>query len=127
MSRFLKNLDLSSLNCLSLLYLWFPPTFFFDWLRWVFAAVRGLSLAVESRGYSVAAVGGLSMASSVAEHRQALEQVGFSSFGLRAPELGGSSCGAQAYLSFPTYKLLLSSICACPFQPHTLHVITIFH
>ena len=47
--------------------------------------MRGLSLAVESRGYSVAAVGGLSMASSVAEHRQALEQVGFSSFRSTAP------------------------------------------
>ena len=29
------------------------------WLCWVFGAERGLSLAVESRGYSLAAISGL--------------------------------------------------------------------
>ena len=43
--------------------------FFFFWLRWVFVAVRGLSLVAASGGYSVAVRGLLiAVASLVAEH-----------------------------------------------------------
>ena len=51
------------------------PNFFFKiylfiyWLRWVFVAVRGLSLVVASGGYSVAVRGLLiAVASLIVEH-----------------------------------------------------------
>ena len=75
------------------------------WLRWVFVAVRGLSLVAASGGYSVAVRGFLiAVASLVAEHRlqalgfQLLSHSGFSSCGSRALERRLSSCGAWAQL-----------------------------
>ena len=47
-----------------------PELIFFFWLHWVFIAACGLSLVVESGGYSLAAVHGLLIAvASVVEHR----------------------------------------------------------
>ena len=76
---------------------------FIFWLHWVFVAVRGLSLVVESGGYSSLGWAGFSLrcfsccgaralgtqASVVVAHR-------LSSCGLRAREHRLSSCGAQA-------------------------------
>ena len=56
---------------------------FIFWLRWVFVAVRRLSLVVASRGYS-------SLRSTGSRHAC------FSSCGLGALERRLSSCGAQA-------------------------------
>ena len=59
-------------NCCLLLFFFKHPfkTFICLWLYWVFIAVRGLSLVVASRGYSLVAVCELLtvVASLVAEH-----------------------------------------------------------
>ena len=46
------------------------PNYIFFWLHWVFIAACGLSLVVESGGYSLVAVYGLLIGvASVVEHR----------------------------------------------------------
>ena len=58
--------------------------FFFFWLCWVFVAVKGLSLVVVSRGYSlVAMLGFLIVVASLVVER-GLWSVGFSNCGTQA-------------------------------------------
>ena len=70
------------------------------WLRWVFVAVRGLSLVVVSGGYSSLRCTGFSCCRARALGTQAsvVAARGLSSCGLRAVEYRLSSCGAQAQL-----------------------------
>ena len=63
---------------------------FIYWLRWVFLAVRGLSLVAASGGYSSLRCAGFSLRSTGSRH------TGISSCGSQALERRLSSCGARA-------------------------------
>ena len=69
--------------------------YFIFWLCWVFSAACRLSLAVESRGYSLGMMPRLLIVVvSVVEHR--LWRMGVSSCSTWALESGLSGCGAWA-------------------------------
>ena len=96
-------LSTSASPFLSWLLFFFLNKFIYFWLRWVFAATRGLSLVVASRGYSslwcagfslwwlllLQSMGSRHVASVVAAH-------GLSSCGTQALERRLSSCDARA-------------------------------
>ena len=66
------------------------------WLRWVFVAVRGLSLVAASGVYSSLQCVGLSLRWLLLLRSTGSRCVGFSSCGMGALERRLSSCGAQA-------------------------------
>ena len=71
-------------------FFFFLHLFIYFWLCWVFVSVRGLSLAVASRGHSSSRCVGLSLtitASPVAEHRIQTRRLG--NHGSRAQPLRG--------------------------------------
>ena len=73
--------------------------FFFKiyfWLHWVFAAAQGLSLVVESWGYSLAVFHRPLIWWLVSLSSRGSRCPGFSSCGMRALERTLSSCGAGA-------------------------------
>ena len=65
---------------------------YYFWLRWVFVAVRGLSLVAVSGGFSCCGAQALGAQASVVVAR------GLSSCGSGAPECRLSSCGTPASL-----------------------------
>ena len=70
--------------------------FIYFWLRWVFAAARGLSLLVANGGYSSLRCTGFSLRWLLLLRSTGSRHVGFSSCGTRALERRLSSCGARA-------------------------------
>ena len=74
----------------------FFKVFIYFWLRWVFVAVRGLSLAVASGGYSSFQCTGFSSRWLLLLRNTGSRCAGFSSCGSRALEHRLSSCGAPA-------------------------------
>ena len=85
------NIFSHSVGCLFALLIVFFKNLFYFWLRWVFIAVRGLSLVVASGGYSSLRCAGFSL-----RWLLLLRSTGFSSCGSRALERRLSSCGARA-------------------------------
>ena len=80
-----------------------PALFFFNiylfiyfWLRWVFVAARGLSLAAASGGYSSLRCAGFSLRWLLLLQSTGSRCAGFSSCGVWALEHRLSSCGARA-------------------------------
>ena len=71
--------------------------YLFIWLRWVFIAVRGLSLVVASGGYSSLWRAGFSLRWLLLLQSMGSRRAGFSSCGLRASVvvLVGSRAQAQ--------------------------------
>ena len=65
-------------------------------LRWVFAAARGLSLVVESRGYSLLQCAGFSLWWLLLLRSTGSRCPGFSSYGTQAQELWLTGSRAQA-------------------------------
>ena len=80
--------------------------FLFNWLRWLFVAVQGLSLVVESRGYSLVAVGLLVCAWALCCGSQAFSSSSgsFSCCGTQALELMGSVVTVLHGLSHPEHR-----------------------
>ena len=72
--------------------------FIYFWLRWVFVAVRGLSLVAASGVYSSLQCAGFSLRWLLLLRSTGSRCVGFSSCGSRALERRLSSCGARAQL-----------------------------
>ena len=70
--------------------------FIYFWLRWVFVAVRGLSLVVSSGGYSSLWCTGFSLRWLLSLQSMSSRCVGFSSCGSWALGHRLSSCGAWA-------------------------------
>ena len=70
--------------------------FIYFWLRWVFIAAHGLSLAVAIGGYSSLRCAGFSLQWFVLLQSTGSRRAGFSSCGMRALECRLSSCGARA-------------------------------
>ena len=71
--------------------------FIYFWLRWVFAAARGLFSSCGERGLLFLAVRGLLIAvASPCVQSTGSRRTGFSSCGSRALEHRLSSCGARA-------------------------------
>ena len=66
------------------------------WLRWVFVAVRGLSLVAASGGYSSLRCAGFSLLWLLLLQSTGSRRVGFGSCGSRALGRRLSSCGARA-------------------------------
>ena len=66
---------------------------FYFWLCWVFLAVRGLSLVVASRGYSLLRCAGFSLRWPLLLWSMGSRHTGFSSCGNRL-----NSCGVRAWL-----------------------------
>ena len=69
---------------------------FYFWLRWVFVAVRRLSLVAASGGYSSLQCTGFSLQWPLLLWSMGSRHAGLSSCGLRALERRLSSCGAWA-------------------------------
>ena len=69
---------------------------FYFWLRWVFVAAHGLSLAAASGGYSSLRCAGFSLRWLLLLQSMGSRHGGFSSCGSRALECRLSSCGARA-------------------------------
>ena len=87
------------------IYIYIYIFFFLNfWPRWVFVAVRGLSLVAASRGYSFVVVRGLLTAvaflccgaQALGVRASVVVAHGLSSCGLQALERRLSSCGARA-------------------------------
>ena len=79
-----------------MLFFWF---FFCFWLRWVFVAARGLSLVVESRGYSSLRCAGFSLWWLLLWRSTGSRHAGFSSCSTQASVVaarGLSGCSVQA-------------------------------
>ena len=74
----------------------FIHSFIHLWLRWVFLAARGLSLAAASGGYSSLWCAGFSLRWLLLLQSTGSRREGFSSCGSWALERKLSSCGAQA-------------------------------
>ena len=70
--------------------------FIYFWLRWVFVAVRGLSLVAARRGYSSLRCVGFSLRCLLLLRSTGSRRAGFSSCGAWALEHRLSSCGARA-------------------------------
>ena len=68
--------------------------FIYFWLRWVFVAVRGLSLVVVSGGYFSLRCTGFSLRWLLLLQSMGSRRAGFSSCGSLALERRLSSCGA---------------------------------
>ena len=79
--------------------------FIYFWLRWVFVAVRGLSLVAASGVYSSLQCAGFSLRWLLLLRSTGSRRVGFSSCGSRALERRLSSCGAQAQLLHSMWDL----------------------
>ena len=69
---------------------------FYFWLRWVFVAVRGLSLGAASEGYSSLRCAGFPLQWLLLLRSTDSRRAGFGSCGSWAPEHRLSSCGARA-------------------------------
>ena len=65
------------------IYIFFNK-FIYCWLRWVFAAVRGLSLVAVSRGYSSLRCAGFSLRWLLSLQSMGSRRAGFSSCGTQA-------------------------------------------
>ena len=93
-------LSCSGSSCLSIRTFFsinlFIYLFIYFWLRWVFVAVRGLSLVVASRGYSSLLCTGFSLRCPLLLHSTGSRCVGFSSCGTRAQQLWLAGSTAQA-------------------------------
>ena len=76
-------------SCKGALYIvfFFFNLFIYPWLRWVFAAARGLSLVVASGGHSSLRCAGFSLQWPLPLGSTGSRCVGFSSCGSQAPEL----------------------------------------
>ena len=70
--------------------------FVYFWLRWVFAAGRGLSLVAASRSYSSLQCTGFSLQWLLLSWSTGSRRAGFSSCGSWSLERRLSSCGARA-------------------------------
>ena len=73
-----------------------PDLFIYFWLRWVFVAVRRLSLVAVSGGYSSLRCAGFSLRWLLLLRSTGSRCMGFSSCGSQALERRLSSCGARA-------------------------------
>ena len=78
------------------LFFFFINLLIYFWLRWVFVAVRGLSLVVASGGYSSLWCVGFSLWWLLLLQSTGSRHAGFSSCGSWAVECRLSSCGAGA-------------------------------
>ena len=70
--------------------------FIYFWLRWVFVAAHGLSLAEVSRGYSSLQCAGFSLQWLLLLRSRGSRLVGFSSCGTQAQQLWLAGSRAQA-------------------------------
>ena len=86
------------ISCLNVYFILLLLFFIYFWLRWVFVAVRGLSLVATSRGYSSLQCRGFSLRWLLLLQSMGSRHRGFSSCGSRALERRLSSCGAWAQL-----------------------------
>ena len=100
--RFLKNLKIE-LPYAPYVFFNLCILFIYFWLRWVFVAARGLSLAAASRGYSSLWCAGFSLRWLLLLQSMGSRHAGFSSVtrrlsicGSRALECRLSSCGIRA-------------------------------
>ena len=75
------------------------------WLRWVFIAVRGLSLVAASGSYSSLRCAGFSLRWLLLLQSMGSRCADFSSCGLQAPEHRLSSCGSRAQLLHSMWDL----------------------
>ena len=71
-------------------------SFFFFWLRWVFTATHGLSLAVENGGYSSLQCAGFSLRWLLLLQNRGSRHAGFSICSTRAQQLWLTGSRAQA-------------------------------
>ena len=71
-------------------------TLFIFWLRWVFVAVRGLSLVAASGGYSSLWCAGFSLRWLLLLWSRGSRHTGFSSCGMWALEHRLNNCGTWA-------------------------------
>ena len=82
----------------STLFFFFKFVYFSFWLRWVFAAARGLFFTCGERGLLFVAVRRPLVGWPLLLWRTGSRHAGFSSCGSWAPERRLSSCGARAQL-----------------------------
>ena len=94
----LRSSFLATLKCIVQYYYYYFLNIYFIyfWLRWVFVAVRSLSLVAASGGYSSLRYAGFSLRWLLLLRSTGSRHGGFSSCGSQALEHRLSSCGAWA-------------------------------